>query len=154
MGSSIIRLTLRSNQTIYYNITKNRHTDVVIPSECVPLWNCKSRLKERPPLWSRGQSSWLQILRSGFGYQICWKVLGLERDPLSLVSTTEKLLGRNSSGSGLEKREYDCGDPPRWLSGTLYPQKLALTSPTSSGRSVGIAHSRTLATENIQHECE
>jgi hypothetical protein len=34
------------------------------------------------------------------------KVVGLERGPLSLVSTTEKLLGRNSSGSGLEIREY------------------------------------------------
>jgi hypothetical protein len=31
---------------------------------------------------------------------------GLERGPLSLVSTTEELLGRNSSGSGLESREY------------------------------------------------
>jgi hypothetical protein len=34
------------------------------------------------------------------------KVVGLERGPLSLVSTTEELLGRNSSGSGLEIREY------------------------------------------------
>jgi hypothetical protein len=29
----------------------------------------------------------------------------------------------------------------------LYPQKLALTSPTSGGRSVGIVHLRTKATE-------
>jgi hypothetical protein len=29
----------------------------------------------------------------------------------------------------------------------LYPQKLALTSPTSGGRSVGIVRSRTKATE-------
>jgi hypothetical protein len=34
------------------------------------------------------------------------KVVGLERGPLSLVSTTEELLGRNSSGSGLETLEY------------------------------------------------
>jgi hypothetical protein len=33
-------------------------------------------------------------------------VVGLERDPLSLVSTTEELLGSSSSGSGLESREY------------------------------------------------
>jgi hypothetical protein len=32
--------------------------------------------------------------------------VGLERGPLSLVSTTEELLGRNSSASGLETREY------------------------------------------------
>jgi hypothetical protein len=36
--------------------------------------------------------------------------MGLERDPLSLVSTTEELFGRNSSGSGLESREYGRGD--------------------------------------------
>jgi hypothetical protein len=49
----------------------------------------------RPPLWSSGQSSWLQIRRPGFDsrhYQK--KVVGLERGPLSLVSTTEELLGR------------------------------------------------------------
>jgi hypothetical protein len=32
--------------------------------------------------------------------------VGLERGPLSLVSTIEELLGRKSSGSGLESREY------------------------------------------------
>ena len=31
----------------------------------------------------------------------------------------------------------------------LYPQKLALTSPTSGGRSVGIVRSRTKATEFV-----
>jgi hypothetical protein len=41
------------------------------------------------------------------------KVVGLEQDPLSLVSTTEKLLGRISSGSCLENREYGSGDPSR-----------------------------------------
>jgi hypothetical protein len=39
------------------------------------------------------------------------------------------------------------GDPLLWPHDTLYPQKLALTSPTSGGRSVGIVHSRTKATE-------
>jgi hypothetical protein len=33
------------------------------------------------------------------------------RSPLSLVSTTEELLGRKSSGSGLEIREYGSRDP-------------------------------------------
>jgi hypothetical protein len=32
--------------------------------------------------------------------------VGLERAPLSLVSTTEELLERRSSGSGLENRDY------------------------------------------------
>jgi hypothetical protein len=39
--------------------------------------------------------------------------VGLERGPLSLVSTIEELLGRNSSGCGLENREYGRGDPLR-----------------------------------------
>jgi hypothetical protein len=50
--------------------------------------------------------------------------VGLERDPLSLVSTTEELLGRNSSGSGLEIREYCRRDSSRWPCGTLYPQRI------------------------------
>jgi hypothetical protein len=37
----------------------------------------------------------------------------LERGPLSLVSTTEELLGRNSSGCGLESREYGRRIPSR-----------------------------------------
>jgi hypothetical protein len=41
------------------------------------------------------------------------KVVGLERGPLSLVSTTEELLGRNSSGSGLEIRKYGRRDSSR-----------------------------------------
>jgi hypothetical protein len=65
--------------------------------------------ERRPPLWSSDQSSWLQIQRSGFDsrhYQIFRKIVGLERGALSLVSTTEKLLQRKHSGSGLESRDY------------------------------------------------
>jgi hypothetical protein len=80
-------------------------------------------------------------------YQIFWKVVGLERGPLSLVSTIEELLEQKSSGSGLENREYGCRDLSRWPHGTLYLQKLALTSLTSGGRSVGIVLSWTQATE-------
>jgi hypothetical protein len=72
--------------------------------------------------------------------------VGLERGPLSLVRTTE-LLGRESSGSSLESRDYGRRDPLRLPRGTLYPQKLALTLPTSGGRSVGIVCSRIQATE-------
>jgi hypothetical protein len=101
-----------------------------------------------PPLWSSGQSSSLQIQMSGFDsrhYQIFWEVVGLERGQLSLVSTTEELL--DSSGSGLESREYGRRNLSRWPRGTFYPQTLALTSPTSSGLSVGMVRSRTQATE-------
>jgi hypothetical protein len=46
-------------------------------------------------------------------YQIFGEVVGPERGPLSLVSTIEELLGRNSSDFGLENREYGRGDPLR-----------------------------------------
>jgi hypothetical protein len=54
---------------------------------------------------------------------------------------------KNSSGSGLENRDHGRGDPLHWSCNTLYPQKLALTSPTSGGRSVSIVPSRTKAVE-------
>jgi hypothetical protein len=82
-------------------------------------------------------------------YQIFWEVVGLEQGPLSLMRIIEKLLvlWRNSSGSGLENREYGRGDPLRWPRDTLYPQKLALTSPTCGSRLVGIVRLRTKTTE-------
>jgi hypothetical protein len=76
-----------------------------------------------------------------------WEVVGLDRGPLSLVSTTEEQLERKSSGSGLESREYGRGDPLLWPHDSLHPQKLVLTSPTSGGRSVSIVRSPTEATE-------
>jgi hypothetical protein len=64
---------------------------------------------DRQPLWPSGQSSWLQIQKSRFDsrrYQIFREVVSLDRGPLSLVSTTEELHERESSGSGLDNREY------------------------------------------------
>jgi hypothetical protein len=104
----------------------------------------------RLPLWSCGQGSCLQIQRSGFHsqrYQIFWEVVGLEQGQLSLVSTIEELFGRKSSCPGLEKRHYCLGVRCADYTTPLYPQKLALTLPTSGGRSVGIVRSRTKATE-------
>jgi hypothetical protein len=75
--------------------------------------------------------------------------VGLERGPLSLMSTIEELLWRNNSGFGLENRKYGHGDPLRWPRDTLYPQKLAVTSPISGGPSVGIVRLRTKATEFV-----
>jgi hypothetical protein len=119
---------------------KDRNNQII--SDCI---RC-----ERQPLWSSGQSSWLDSQRSGFDswcYQIFREVVDLERSPLSLMSTIEELLGRRSSSSGLENRDYGSKDPPRWPRGTLCPQKMALTSPTSGGCLVGIVCPRTKATE-------
>jgi hypothetical protein len=63
------------------------------------------------------------------------------------VSTFDELLERKNCGSGLESREYGRWELSRWPRGTLYPKKLALTSPTNGGRPVDIVRSRTEATE-------
>jgi hypothetical protein len=80
-------------------------------------------------------------------YQIFWEVVGLERGPLSLMNTSEELLGRNNTGSSLEIREYGHRDPLRWPCDTLYPQKVPLTSLTSGGWSIGIVHLQTKVME-------
>jgi hypothetical protein len=73
--------------------------------------------------------------------------VGLERDPLSLMSTIEELLGITCSSFGLETRKCCHRDPLCRPRSTLYPQTLVLTSPTRGGRSVCIVRSQTLATE-------
>jgi hypothetical protein len=70
--------------------------------------------------------------------------VGLERGPVSLVSTNEELLERNNSGSCLKKNENTavgicCTDH----STPSIPKRLALTSPTIGGLSVGIVRSLT-----------
>jgi hypothetical protein len=55
-----------------------------------------------------------QVHRSEFDswrYYIFSEVVGLKQGPLSLVSTTEELLGRISSGFGVENRENASGNP-------------------------------------------
>jgi hypothetical protein len=87
---------------------------------------------------SSGQSSWIQIF---------WEVVGLERGPLSLVSTREELFGRNRSDSGLESRAYVRRGKSRWPRGTLLSAKFGTNFAEIGGRSVGIVRSRTQDTE-------
>jgi hypothetical protein len=78
------------------------------------------------------------------------KVVGLERGPLSLVSTTEELLGSNSSGSSVESREYGRRDSSRWPRGTLYPQKRSLACglrPRSSFYQIGSRRNEAVGTQ-------
>ena len=81
-------------------------------------------------------------------YQIFWVVVGLEWGSLSLVRSIEELLEWKSSGSRSRKQRLTavgtrCADHVT----PLYPQKLALTSPTGGGRSIDIVRVRTKATE-------
>jgi hypothetical protein len=75
--------------------------------------------------------------------------VGLEQDQLSLVNTAEELLGRNSSGFGLEIQEYSLGIPCAGHATLLYPQRLALTSPRSGSSSVSIVYLWTKATDFV-----
>jgi hypothetical protein len=76
--------------------------------------------------------------------------VSLEQDPLSLLSTSEELLERKkerlrSRNPRLRPKRIRSAD---YVS-PLYLQKLALSSPTSGGRSVGIVRSRTEVTEFV-----
>jgi hypothetical protein len=72
--------------------------------------------------------------------------VGLERGPLSLVSTTEEVLARKSSGSGLENRDYGSrGFVTLNYAITSIRKQLALTSPTSGDHWFCVVRSRTQA---------
>jgi hypothetical protein len=73
--------------------------------------------------------------------------MGLEQDPLSLVRTTEELLGGENGGSGLENREYGRKNPLCWPRNTLYPKKIGTN--VACGRSVAIVRWRTQAKEFV-----
>jgi hypothetical protein len=60
--------------------------------------------------------------------------VGLEQGPLSLVSITEELLWRSSSGSGQENREYDPGGFVALTTQHPLSAKVGTTSPRSGGR--------------------
>jgi hypothetical protein len=128
-----------------------------LSSSVITVHHKKSRYNtytNKPPLSSSGQSSWLPIWRSRVRFPalpdlliVFWEVVGLEWGSLSLLSTNEELLGRNSNSSGLESCEYGSGNLLRWPHDTHYLQKLPLTSLTSGGCSVGIVLSWTKVTE-------
>jgi hypothetical protein len=87
---------------IPFSAYESRMLHLAQPGPCsVFLFGCTIPYKScmgyrRPPLWSSGQSSWLQIRRPGLDsrhYQKK-KLVGMERGQLSLVSTNEELLDR------------------------------------------------------------
>jgi hypothetical protein len=92
-------------------------------------------------LYSSGQSSWLQIQRFGFDarrYQIFLRSSGSgtgstqpREDNWGAITRKYRLRSRKSKLTTV-------GDSLSWPRDTLCLLKLALTSPTSGGRSVGI----------------
>jgi hypothetical protein len=84
-------------------------------------------------------------------YQIFWEVVGLEWGPLSLVSKSEELLGRNSSGFGLEKPRLRPWGSVALTTRHLLSSKVGTNFADKGGRSVGIVLLRTKATEFFFH---
>jgi hypothetical protein len=83
-----------------------------------------------------------------WSYQISGVVVGLEQGPLSLVRVTAELLEWKSSSSGsIKSRLMAVGIRCTDHTAPSIRNKLALTSPTSGGRSVVIVRLRTKATE-------
>jgi hypothetical protein len=73
--------------------------------------------------------------------------VGLERGPLSLASTTEELLDRKVAAPVYKTENTAVGIRHADDVAPSIRKKLAITSPTSGGRSVGIVRSRTQAME-------
>jgi hypothetical protein len=65
------------------------------------------------------------------------------------VRTPEELLEEKVKAPVYKTEINDRGNPLRWPRDILFPQKLAQSSPTSGGRSVGIVRYRAKATEFI-----
>jgi hypothetical protein len=101
------------------------------------------------PLWSSVQSSWLQIRRPGFDSQHYQKekVVGLLRGPLSLVSTIKELFDRKVAAPVYKTENTAIGIRHADHVAPSILKKLAITSPTIGGRSVGIVRSRTQTIE-------
>jgi hypothetical protein len=78
--------------------------------------------------------------------------VGLGQGPLSLVSIIEELLERKVAAP-VYKTENTAVRILHADRVAPSPQKLALTSPTSGGRSVGIVRSRTQTTEFVLFVC-
>jgi hypothetical protein len=73
--------------------------------------------------------------------------VGLEQGPLSLVSTTEELLDRKVAAPVWKSENMSVGIRHTDHVAPSIFKKLAITSPTSDGRSVGIVRSRTQTME-------
>jgi hypothetical protein len=73
--------------------------------------------------------------------------VGLEQGPLSLVSTTEELLDRKVTAPGYKTEITAVGIRHADHVALSVSKKLAITSPTNDGRSVGIVRSRSQTME-------
>jgi hypothetical protein len=110
--------------------------------------------KQRPPLWSSGQSSWLQIQRSRVRFPALPDFL---RSSKSGTGSTRPCDCNCNCKWGAISRKWRLrskkneinvrGDLLLWPHDTLYRLKLALTSPTNGSHAVDIVRLRAKTTE-------
>jgi hypothetical protein len=105
----------------------------------------------RLSLWSSGQSFWLQIQRSRVLFQAlqdCLRSRGVWNGVHSASWGQLSSYLIEKGAAPVKKTEINGrGNSLRWPRNALYLQKLALTSLTSGGSSVGIVRLRAKATE-------
>jgi hypothetical protein len=77
------------------------------------------------------------------------KLVGLEWGPLNLVSTTEELLDRKTAAAVYKTENTAVGIRHADHVAPSIRKKLAITSPTSGGSSVGLVCSRTQTMECV-----
>jgi hypothetical protein len=88
----------------------------------------------------------IELIVEGIGWNVSiTDSAQLEKKPMDPIILFSQEL---DIGPSLEAAEFSPRPNNRILEDS-YPQKLALTSPTSDGRSVGIVRSRTKATELV-----
>jgi hypothetical protein len=129
------------------NITSMRNKAVTMCS----VHSCMRNSTNWLPLWSRGQSSWLQIQRFWVRFPALPDFLRSSGSGLGSTQSHEYNWGATSmekaAAPGLQNWDYGCGDPLRWPHDTLYPQKSALSLPTRGSCSIGIVRLQTNTTE-------
>jgi hypothetical protein len=116
-------------------------------------------------MWWENKRLWYVNLSSSVGHfpvetlspGVQWQRHEADHSPPTSVEVKKKWIYTSTSPihlhgvPGLENRDY--GHRGSDHATPLYPQKLALTSPTSGGRSVGIVGSRTKATGLVSMNC-